>query len=162
MALDIPSPKKRHFLRSKKITAGLTAAGALYGAGYLLYRAISSTNFDVLRAAAKRLATIVIRQGGAARTKPQICKMPETITTAEQYWESLRDSWGYTMEQARNHIPMRMSSVAIPVVDSIGQDARVLGVLYCDSSDREFFDAEIVELCGLAALALSAQLRLAS
>jgi hypothetical protein len=53
---------------------------------------------------------------------------------------------------------MRLSSLAIPIND--GNPANIIAVLYCDSSDREFFDHATQELCVFSAEALAKYIRL--
>jgi hypothetical protein len=93
---------------------------------------------------------------------PLVFKMPDSVKTADEYWEVLRDTFGYTNAEARKHAPMRMSAVAIPITDRSEVSPVVIGVIYCDSSDREFFDEEIVELCVLTGITITDHIRLAS
>jgi hypothetical protein len=107
----------------------------------------------------------VIRRDGDNRGEPLISTMPESIQES-QYYEILRDTWSYTTQDARTHAPMRLASIAVPITDGKERDGlRVIGVVYCDSSERElreFFDEEIVELCVLTAKAIADHVRFIS
>jgi hypothetical protein len=57
----------------------------------------------------------------------------------EQYISDLQSVWHFTEEQARRVDPAAMSWMAIRLKDSQGQ---VQGIVYCDSTQPEFFTAE--------------------
>lgn len=65
------------------------------------------------------------------------------VTNEAEYYEELSDLFGYDLDEARKLQPMRLSSIAIP----IASDSQVIGVIYCDSSERDFFDEETIDLC---------------
>ena len=61
------------------------------------------------------------------------------VVDADGFWRELSRTYGYTIEEARSRAPMRLSSLAITIIGRQG----LVGVVYCDSSDRDFFDAEL-------------------
>jgi hypothetical protein len=92
-----------------------------------------------------------------------IFKMPDHIATIEQYWQQLVDELRYDIEEAQQLAPGRLSSAAIPIVDKDAPGGRVIGMVYCDSTDREFFDdRETLELCVLTAIAITNHIRIAA
>ena len=102
-----------------------------------------------------------IRRDG--EREPLRSRMPESVQNEDQYYEALRDTWGYTTKDARAHAPMRLASLAVPITDGNEQGGlKVIGVVYCDSSDRDFFDEETVELCVLTAEAIADHVKFAA
>jgi hypothetical protein len=97
----------------------------------------------------------VIRTGGSS---PVLSQMLPTVKTSEDYAQALIKQHGYDRKQAKAHEPMRLSSLAIPIND--GKAANVIAVLYCDSSEPDFFDPETQELCVFAAEALAKYIKL--
>jgi len=80
----------------------------------------------------------VIRSGKVQRTP-----LGEHVDDGDKYVAELVDLYGYTEDQARQLQPMRLDSLAIPIVS----DGQVIGVVYADSTDRNFFDHDTIELC---------------
>ncbi len=79
----------------------------------------------------------------------------QTIDTADQFVQHLMDSYGYTREQAESCEKMRMSSLVIPIVDASGPTGKPIGVMYCDSSERNFFDKDTQELALASAMGMA-------
>lgn len=73
------------------------------------------------------------------------------VDTPEKYLAELVSLYGYTVEQARLLQPDRYDALAIP----IQSEDQVIGVMYADSSDRNFFDDETVDLCILISSAIT-------
>ncbi len=73
------------------------------------------------------------------------------VDTEDKYVKELIDLYGYTEDQARQLQPMRLDALAIP----IKLDGQVLGVVYADSSQRNFFDDATVNLCVLVSAAIT-------
>jgi len=98
-----------------------------------------------------------------SRTKePRVFKMPEDTKTIEQYRDQLV-KLNYEIEEAEQIAPWRLACAAIPIVDRYTAGGKVIGMVYCDSSDREFFDdAETLELCVLTAIAITDHIRIAA
>jgi len=83
--------------------------------------------------------------GLAIRSKdqPKRVALSEKVCDVDSYVQELVDLYGYTEEQARQLQPVRLDALAIP----LQSDGQVIGVVYADSSDRNFFDNETIDLC---------------
>lgn len=84
------------------------------------------------------LVGLVVRKG-----EPKRVQLGPHVDTEAKYVAELVDLYGYTEEQARQLQPMRLDALAIP----IKSDGHVVGIVYADSSERNFFDDDIVNLC---------------
>jgi hypothetical protein len=105
----------------------------------------------------------IIRRDSGALREPLISKMPETVKNESDFYDVLNKTWSYDGPEARAHAPMRLSSMAVPITDGDERTGlRVIGVVYCDSTERDFFDEEIQELCVLTAHAIAEHLRFAA
>ena len=80
----------------------------------------------------------VIRSGKMQRTP-----VGKHVDSYDRYVDELVDLYGYTHDQARQLQPMRLDAVALPLLS----EGQVIGVMYADSSDRDFFDATTLDLC---------------
>jgi hypothetical protein len=101
----------------------------------------------------------VIRKGGTPGDAV-LSQMLDNVKTPDDYVEALIEQHGYDRKQAKAHEPMRLASLAIPIND--GNPSNVIAVLYCDSSDRDFFDPSTQELCVYAATAIAKHVKLLS
>jgi hypothetical protein len=59
------------------------------------------------------------------------------------FQKEMVQAWGYNWDEAKALTPDRKSWHAVPITD--GKDGPVIGIVYCDSVDRSFFDPNIQE-----------------
>lgn len=69
----------------------------------------------------------------------------------EDYKKELISSWGYTQKDVEKVTSDRFSLMAVPVTDRDGQE--VLGVVYLDCCNRNFFAPEVVKIAVLSCCA---------
>lgn len=79
--------------------------------------------------------------------------MHADVKDQESYVKALVKLYGYKREVALQHEPMRVSALAVPIK---GDSKTVIGVLYCDSSERGFFAEDTTKtLCITAGIAIA-------
>jgi hypothetical protein len=91
--------------------------------------------------------------GRTARTgDPQV--VIRTTRDHALYLKELVADWGYSPEEAEALSRDRFSAMAVPVYDKPGRPP--IGVVFADSDDPDFFDADIQELVISASVGLAA------
>lgn len=98
----------------------------------------------------------VVRAGSAAGEVLHV-QMKESIKDPDSYIGAMIEIFGYTKKQAKERASMRLSAIAVPIND--GNPENVIAVLYCDSSERNFFDEETKILCVMAGMAIAKYVR---
>lgn len=97
--------------------------------------------------------TFYIRTGitGKAIRENSTLIMDRQSESFEDYKKQLISDWGYTQRDAEKFTSDRFSLMAVPVTDRDGQE--VLGVVYLDCCNRNFFASEAVKIAVLSCCA---------
>jgi len=130
---------------------------------HLPYVGLGATDPDRLPGPHRRWPNAVGLVGQVARIQATAgdglhMRMDDSVRTLEEFVAAMVRMYGYNDKQAKDHAPMRLASLAIPIRD--GDPGNVIGVLYCDSSERDFFDDEVKELCATCAQTMASLVKL--
>lgn len=143
-AILLPEDQADHALR---ITVHVPQRG-----GKNLIQVVGYVGSQRKKATAGRLTPISCGiTGRAYRTKKPV-RLRRANDDVDAYIQELIEAQGFTEEQARNIDPSTMSGYAAPLLSA---DSTVVGIVYADAVDRDFFSDERVTILDRACVGIA-------